>query len=178
MDINTLPLTMNRDEAMQIAQGGGNLLGKLLYSKKDIDLRLMYLESREIVYELTYVDRLIDKFFLFLMKKTQQKIKVMVEGTRCNAAYSPDDLLLEIVSVNTDDVQLSKYTDKEIIDEGKRMCRRMIKRQKGRDVLLEVVSNESVFRPYYIAFYGPLQLGTKVRYLPIPADGKEVRREC
>jgi hypothetical protein len=33
-----------------------------------------------------------------------------------------------------------------------------------------------VYRPYYVAFYGKVVQGERVRYLPIAADGCRVHR--
>ena len=66
--------------------------------------------------------------------------------------------------------------EEKLIDEAKRLARRMVKRQVGRDVLLDVLSVRSIYRPYYIAFYGDLVENTKVRYIAIPADGNVIER--
>ena len=36
---------------------------------------------------------------------------------------------------------------------------------------MEVISIESIFRPYWVALYGNVRAGKKVRYIPIAADG-------
>lgn len=177
MKIKCFQKTMNEDQAMKIAMGGGNVLGKMLYGNKPIQLRLMYLENRYIEYEMTYSTNAISN----LLKKEKsnekkQKIRVIVEGTRCTASYVQNEINVTQKDVKEEDIQFSEFTDEQIIGKGKDMCRRMVRRQVGSYITMDVISMESVYRPYYIAFFGELVEGTKVRYLPIPADGNEVKR--
>lgn len=178
MKIKCFQKTMSEDRAMNIAKCGGNILGKILYGNKPIQLKLMYLENRYIEYEMTYSANAISN----LLKKQKQqenkkqKIRVMVEGTRCTASYVQDEIKATLKSVKEEDIQFSEFTDEQIIAKGKDMCRRMVRRQVGSFITLDVISMESVYRPFYIAFYGELVEGTKVRYLPIAADGNEVKR--
>ena len=64
----------------------------------------------------------------------------------------------------------------KIIQTAKRPALRMVRRQIGKTATAEVHSVRSVYRPYYVAFYGEMKMGTKVRYLPIPADGFMIER--
>jgi len=88
----------------------------------------------------------------------------------------PDGIQVVLKDVREEDIQFSEFTDEQVIGKGKDMCRRMVRRQVGSYITMDVISMESVYRPYYIAFYGELVEGTKVRYLPIQADGNEVKR--
>jgi hypothetical protein len=176
MKIKCFPKTMSEEQAMKIARGGGNIVGKMLYGNKDINMRVMYLENRYIVFDMTYCPSIIQRLRKKEGKVKKQKIRVMVEGTRCTASYVDDEIKVDSIDVKEEDIQYSEFTDEQLVEKGKDMCRRMVRRQVGNYITLEVDSMTTVFRPYYIAFYGNLIEGTKVRYLPIPADGNEVKR--
>jgi hypothetical protein len=168
---------MDTSEAMKIAEGRGNLLGRWVLRNKKISLRVMYLESRYLTYEMTYIDSPLVKLF----KKTEgppdrQRIRVMVEGTTCSAAYAPNDIHTIEKDVDESDVQFTYYDDSRLSDAGGIMAKRMVRRQLGRNMTIRPVEMEKVFRPFYIAIYGEMIDGAKVRYLPIPADGNNVTR--
>lgn len=170
---------MNEENAMKIARGGGNIIGKALYGKGKITLKLMYLESREVILDLYYQPT---PLMRWLLKKEEpnrpsQKIRMMVEGTRCGASYAGEDLsTCEIEVEDSDSVQNTEYSNEKIIQAAKRLALRMVRRQIGKIATAEVSSMRSVYRPYYIAFYGDMKLGEKVRYLSIAADGSRVER--
>lgn len=180
MEILAIPKVMTEKEAVEIARNGGNFVGKILFAKKDIKLKLMYLESKEIIYRIVFED---SKIKSLLGKKREkqygQKVRILVEGTRCTPAFLEENLKLENIEIKDKNlIQKTEFTNEKIINEGKFMARRMIRRQIGKTVLLEVENIRSIYRPYYIAFYGEMVEGTKVRYLPIPADGNQIRRDC
>jgi len=181
MKIKCFPITLGENEALKIAKGGGNLLGRIMFGGKKITLRVMYLESRYMTYEMTYVDSPLASLF---KKKDQpgqpdrQHIRVMVEGTTCSAAYSPYDIYTVEKEVDENDIQFTYYEDNRLSDAGGIMAKRMVRRQLGRNLSIRPVEMEKVFRPFYIAIYGDMVEGTKVRYLPIAADGNDVARCC
>lgn len=178
MQITATPISMTEAEALKVAHGGGNVVGKALYGKKDITLRLMYLESREVIFNLTYQPA---PLMRWLGKKTSdrpaQKIRMMVEGTRCTASYSGEPIKTVDIEVDNEEaVQKTEFSDQEIVQTAKRMAVRMVRRQIGQVPFAELYAMRSIYRPYYVAFYGELKMGTRVRYLPIPADGNRVER--
>ena len=63
MKIQVVPKTMAEEEAMEVAEKRGNFLGRLLLGKKKITLKLMYIESKEITFEMTYMDTFLRKIF-------------------------------------------------------------------------------------------------------------------
>ena len=178
MKISAFPIKLSEQEARRQAEKKGNFLGRMLVKSDDIHMKLMYLESREIIYRMNYVNapllRLLGK------KPPQEKgqlIRIMVEGTRGMPAYMGEEPELEEVEIEDETtVQNTEFPDEKLIQEGKYLARRMIRRQIGKTITLDVVSMRSVYRPYYVAFYGELVEGTKVRYLPIAADKNEVTR--
>lgn len=180
MQINCLPKTMSEEQALKVAMGGGNFIGKALYGKQDITLKLMYLESREIIFEMTFLDAPL--IHLFKRHKNiapgKQKFRTMIEGTRCAASYLPEPLETQTKEVDEEQIQNSTFTDEKLIRSGKYLCRRLVRRQLGKTVTTEVAEMTTIYRPFYIAFYGAVELGAKVRYLPIAADGNNVVRAC
>ncbi len=178
MQIEALPRLLDQNKAMELAEKKGNFFGRMLIGKKDITLKLMHIESKEIVYSMTYLPiPLLGRFFDSAQPPRAQKIRILVEGTRCNPAYVGEELHTETIEVcDADSIQECAFPLQKMIAEGKYLAKRMIRKQAGRHVMLEVETVRSIYRPYYVAFYGDLQLGTKVRYLPIPADGNEIGR--
>lgn len=179
MKITATPKTMNDAEALRVARGGGNVIGKTMYGGREVTLKLMYLESREVILNLHYQPA---PLMRWLGKGTSsgpavQKIRMIVEGTRCTASYAEDALKTCEIDVKDENaVQKTEYSDDKIIAAAKRPALRMIRRQIGKVAIAELSSMRSFYRPYYIAFYGEMKMGERVRYLPIAADGNQVSR--
>lgn len=178
MHIEALPKLINSQSAMDIAQKKGNFLGRLIVGEKKVTMKLMYLESKEIIYSMTYLPvPLLGRLFAASKLPAEQKMRILVEGTRCNPAYVGEELQTISLEVADEDcVQKSPFPVEKMIEEGKYLARRMVHKQVGRNVILKPQSVRSIYRPYYVAFYGELQQGTRVRYLPIPADGNIISR--
>ena len=172
--IKALPIVMPEAEAMKIAAGHKNPVVKAMAAKKKINLRVMYLENRCYIYEMTYQK----SFFERVLKKDEdavkKKIRVVVETTTCSASYSSDPIETKEIEVDELSLQPSYYDDRRLEDCGIRMAKRMVRRRVGKQLAVETLSMEKFYRPYYIAIYGDMVEGTKARYLPIAADGFEV----
>ena len=53
-----------------------------------------------------------------------------------------------------------------------RVAMRIMRRHSGHIITsMEVASYRPFYRPYYVAFYGEMEMGKKVRYIAIEADG-------
>lgn len=179
MKINATPITMTTAEAMQKARQGGNIFGKALYGSGEITLKLIYLESREVILKLNYQPAPLIKWLGLSekFKKPSQKIRMIVEGTRCTASYAEDPVKTEKVTIaNEDSVQDTEFTDEQIFNAARRAAVRMVRRQIGRVAYAELDSMRSIYRPYYVAFYGKYEMGARIRYLPIEADGFRVQK--
>ena len=172
--IQTLPLVMPEEEAMRIAGGYRNPFVKMMAGKKKINLRLMYLENRYYIYEITYHKSPIASLLGKEEVEKRQKIRIMVDATTCSASYTSDPIAT--VKRETDDlsVQGSYYDDQRLEDCGANMAKRMVRRRVGKQISIRALSMEKVYRPFYIAVYGDMKEGTKARYLPIAADGNEI----
>lgn len=175
MKIQCFPVTMSKEEALAIAAGKGNPLMKAYAGKKKINLRLMYLENRYYIYEITYHDGLLMRLVNKKRNGEQkQKIRVMVEATTCSASYTEEAIHTIEKDVDELAIQEAHYDDERLENCGSTMAKRMVRRRAGREISISTVSMEKVYRPYYIAIYGEMIEGTKARYLPIAADGNEI----
>ena len=99
MKIECFPVKMKEEEALRIAKGGKNPIVRALFGRKKINLRVMYLESRYITYEMTYKDNIIVKAIKKKKEEDRQKIRVMVEATTCSASYVEDDIETEVKEI-------------------------------------------------------------------------------
>lgn len=179
MKITATPIKMTPEEALQKARKGGNVFGRALYGSGEITMKLIYLESREVILRLNYQPAPLVKW-LGLAERFQrpsQMIRMIVEGTRCTASYSEDPVKTEkVVVAKAESVQDTEFTDEQIFDSAKRAALRMVRRQIGKVAYAELESMRSFYRPYYVAFYGKYEMGTRIRYLPIEADGFRVQK--
>ena len=178
MKIQCFPVKMSKEEALKIAAGHKNPMVKLMAGKKKINLRLMWLENRYYIYEMTYQDNALTKALAGLFRNKplidRQKIRVIVDATTATASYTEDPIHTEPREVNELDIQESYYDDQRLEDCGAILCKRMVRRRVGRHFSIRTVSMQKVYRPYYIAIYGDMIEGTRARYIPIAADGNEV----
>lgn len=166
---------MSQEEAYKIASGHKNPVVKAMAKGKKINLRIMYLENRYNIYEMTYHNSPLVKLFKGdSAEETKQKIRIVVEATTCSPSYTSDPISFEEIEVDEDSIQATYYTDQRLEDAGAFLAKRMTRRRIGRQISIELLSSEVFYRPYYIAIYGEMIEGTKARYLPIAADGNEV----
>ena len=172
--IKALPIVMPEEEALKIASGHRNPIVKAMAGKKKITLRVMYLENRYYIYEMTYQKSVLENLLKKEAEETRQKIRIIVEATTCSASYTSDPIELNEIEVDELSIQPTYYDDRRLEDCGVRMARRMVRRRVGKQILMKTLSVEKFYRPYYIAIYGDMVEGTKARYLPIAADGFEV----
>ena len=112
MKIIATPIEMSPAEAMAKARQGGNIFGKALYGNGEITLRLIYLESREVILNMYYQPAPLMKM---LGKKPptepNKKIRMIVEGTRCGVSYAGEPLKVEEIEVDEGAVQKTEYSD-------------------------------------------------------------------
>ena len=106
------------------------------------------------------------------MGGNSQKICMIVEGTRCTASYHEQPLPLYEADLDPDMCQDSTFDKEKIIAQAKRVAMRIMRRHSGHIITsMEVASYRPFYRPYYVAFYGEMEMGKKVRYIAIEADG-------
>ncbi|MGE5632349.1 MAG: hypothetical protein ACM3TR_14810 [Caulobacteraceae bacterium] len=173
MDINSFPLITTKEEAKALAERKGTFVGRmLLKGKKVSEIRLHYVEYKLITYEITHNPSFIEKVINKNHEKKTQKIKMIANGSTGGVAWA--EVLPEIIvvkDIDEDMVQLSDKREEDLISRGKKIATRIIHRHIGSIPELKVLSVESVFRPFWVAFYGEVVQGVRVSYLPIAADG-------
>lgn len=176
MIIDTYPITMTLEEAKIKAQKQGTPLARLVLKKgAEYELKLLYVEYKIIEYQLTFRPSRITKLINKILRKesfdSKTKIRVIGNGSTGGVAIVTDMPAIIKKEVNKEEIQYSLYKDDHMIEKGKRAATKLVKRQTGGFPEMSLIKIYSVFRPFYIAYYGELIEGNKIRYLPIPADG-------
>ena len=178
MKINCFEKVVSEEEARKKAEKRGGFIGKLLI-KDDVPITIkpLYIENKIITLEMEFLQNFISKI-LFKNKKRNKgtKIRLIGNGSTGGVAYYDSPPKLETKEVNEENIQLSVYDDDTMIRKGKTMARKMVRRQIGGNVIFNLFNIESVFRPYYVAFYGEMKEGNKVRYIAISADAGSLKR--
>ncbi|MGL4912870.1 MAG: hypothetical protein ACRC3Y_10635 [Romboutsia sp.] len=84
--------------------------------------------------------------------------------------------VVKIKNVDENIIQYSSYEDSRIKSKAIKMAMRISHRFMGGTPDIEITSIQSFFRPYWVVFFGEVKSNTKVRYLPIEADGFVINR--
>jgi hypothetical protein len=169
---------MSEESAWKISEKNVNLLTRFWLGKDPaIELRRVFIENRLITFTITRGPSLLDRIFRKNPAPGKSRIRVIANGSTCGVSYY-DGAGLEIVEmeVDEDEVQPSDFPDDALVTRGNALARRILRRRVGGNIFLDVENIESIYRPYYVAFYGKVAEGVKVRYLPIAADGCRVHR--
>lgn len=179
MQIDCFPIKKSVEEAKREASRRG-LVARLLSLRgrgEDIVMKTIYVENRLITFDIAMPPSFLAKFFSGSVQPRKSTIQMIANGSTCGVSYY-DRRGVEIVRREVDDeaVQLSDYGDGQLITRGNALARRILRRRVGGRMLLEVAAIRSVFRPFHVAFFGEPIEGKKVYYIPIAADGCEVRR--
>ena len=178
MKLRSFPVKMSEESAWKISKKNVNFLTRFWLGKNpEIELRRVFIENRLITFTITREPSLADRILRKKPTPGKSKIRVIANGSTCGVSYY-DGAGLEIVEVEVDEdeAQRSDFPDDALITRGNALARRILRRRVGGNVSLGVENVESVYRPYYVAFYGKVVRGEKVRYLPIAADGCKVHR--
>lgn len=173
MDIKAFPVKVDKAEAEKIALAKGGLLWRTVFAGKELsEIRKHYIEFKLITFEAVHSPAFLQKVLFHKTETRRQNILMLANGSTGSVSWvesMPDIITVEAVDENI--VQLSDKDDEYLSSRGRRVAMRVIHRFAGGIPELKVLKIESVFRPYWIAFYGDVVEGSKVRYLPIAADG-------
>ena len=162
MDVLITQKKMTDSEAFVKARGGGNLIGKAMYGGGKITMKQLYLQSFEVVFDAYFKPGLVERFFT---RKGQM-------GGNSQKIYHEQPLPLYEADLDPDMCQDSTFDKEKIIAQAKRVAMRIMRRHSGHIITsMEVASYRPFYRPYYVAFYGEMEMGKKVRYIAIEADG-------
>lgn len=178
LKLQSFAIKMSESEARAATEKKLGLIGRLIVGK-DVprQMKLIFIENKLITYEIT---NLLPPLMRLLKKKkdpVKSKIRMIANGSTAGVAYY-DGEGAEILELEADEeqVQHSDYPEDALITRGNALARRILRRRVGGAVAIEPLTVESVFRPYYVTFYGQLTQGQKVRYLTVAADRCSVRR--
>jgi|LGOV01.1.fsa_nt_gb hypothetical protein len=177
MKINCYPVKMDYEEAMEVAHKKGSVFGKMMLMNKQVsEVKLLYVEYKIINYEMIHEPSIISKIMKKKMDKKKQKVRVIGNGTTGGASLITTMPEIETIDVKRDIVQHAEYGDDRMINRGKSLIRKVVRRRSGGFPEINVVNTQRIYRPFYIAYYGDLKENTKVQYIPIPADGCKNQR--
>ncbi|MBN7772955.1 hypothetical protein [Clostridium aminobutyricum] len=173
MDIRSFQIKIDKKEAEHMALDKGGFLWNAVFSDRNLTkMKRHFIEFKLMTFEATYQPTWIERYFKHKTGTRKQLITMLANGSTGSVAWV--DSLPEVVTiedVEDDDIQLSDQEEDLLIKRGKKIATQVIHRHIGGVPNLELMEIESVFRPYWIAFYGEVIVGNKVRYKPIAADG-------
>ncbi|MCC0641265.1 hypothetical protein IC214_03440 [Clostridioides sp. ES-S-0190-01] len=171
MDIRALPIKITKDEAIDIAKSGNNsLLSRLILKNKEVhEVRLHYIEFKVVTLK-------IHQNKSIFMKKKQagntNELNILVNGSTGAGSIVQELPVSEIVkNVDNDIIQYSDKDERRVKSKANKMAIRLSHRFMGGIPEIEIVKIKSIFRPYWVVFFGKVELNTRVSYLPIEADG-------
>lgn len=181
MKLQSFRIQMGSDEARSRALKQVGLLGRMVVGRNpDIHMRTIFIENKIITYQITNEPSPLSRLLHRDQKaKHQSRIRVIANGSTSGVSYY-DGTGVDIVEMDVPEerVQYSDYPDEKLISKGNILARRILRRRVGGNVSIQPLCVESVYRPYYVAFFGEPLEGTRVRYLPMAADGCSVKRTC
>ena len=176
MKIDSYVKIMKKEDAKEIANKKGNVVGRILLKNNSInEMKTLYIENKIITFNMIHEPNVLSKG-IFKATGKKQKITLIADGSTGGVSYYESAPSIESIKANEDEIQFSIYEDDLLIEKSKKLARRIVRRQIGGNISLEIESIKSIFRPFYVAFYGELKEGNKVRYLPIAADGCKSKR--
>lgn len=178
MLIKHFVIKKSSDVAMKEAEHKG-LLARLFGGgrNKPIVMRTIYIENRLITFDIETHPPLTARLLGKGGEPRHTKIEMIANGSTCGVSYY-DRRGIEITESEVDeaDIQLSDFADDMLVSRANALARRILRRRVGGNMSLEPASIESIFRPYHVAFFGEPEEGKKVYYIPIAADGCNVKR--
>ena len=180
MKLQSFAIRMDAEEARSRALKQAGPLGRMVVGKSpDIHMQTVFIENKIITYQFTYKTSPLARLLRRNKDLPERKksIRVIANGSTSGVSYY-DGEGAEITELDVDEeqVQYSDYPDDKLVTRGNVLARRILRRRVGGNISIEPLEIKSVFRPYHVAFFGAPVEGTKVRYLPIAADGCSVKR--
>lgn len=176
--LDTFPLTLGPDSARDMAEKKGNLLGRLLLRGRSVhEVRLHFVEYRILEYEVVHTPNFIARTFFGDRENRRQRCRVIANGTTGGVAWA-EELPEELVEVSApeENVQPCSMSEEKLEARGRKLVLRVLRRRIGGYPDITLVNSRSIYRPFYVALYGEPVEGTKIRYLPIAADGWRMHR--
>ncbi|MDB0440417.1 hypothetical protein C4R89_12830 [Clostridioides difficile] len=171
MDIRALPIKITKDEAIDIAKSGkSSLLSRLILKNKEVhEVRLHYIEFKIVTLKIHP-----NKSTFMKKKRTNNvnELNILVNGSTGAGSIVQELPISEIVkNVDSNIVQYSDKDERRVKAKANKMAIRLAHRFMGGIPEVEIVKIESIFRPYWVVFFGKVELNTRISYLPVEADG-------
>lgn len=179
MVITTLRRKMERGEALSIAQRKGDWLWNMVFHKVPLsELRLMYIEYVLLDIETVAAPTLASRLRGQRTEPVRKKLKVLVNGSTVGVSLVTDkNLQIEEIEITEGtDVQQKAFDDEEADKRAKILAHKITHRSMGGMHEARIIERTSIYRPFWVAFYGDMKEGSKVRYITIAADGGQHQR--
>ncbi len=178
MDIKVFPISIEKEAAGLMAEARGKWLRKLFCRGKALsEIRLHFIECKLITYEISHRPNLLDRLFSRRAGGSKQTITMLADGSNSSVAWvdtMPSVVTLE--NVQEEQLQYSARDEQFLINKGRSVALKVVHRHVGGIPEIRELKVESVFRPYWIAFFGEVIEGKKVHYTPIAADGCKIQK--
>ncbi len=170
--IAALKQKMQKEEAMKIAEKKGDWLWNIVFCKSPLsEVRLIYIEYVLLDIETVSSPTLMNKIRKKASQPVRKKLKVLVNGSTGGVSLVTDqNLQIEEIELNDEAEMQNKAFDDAEADN------KIPHRAMGGMHEAEIVGRLSIYRPFWVAFYGDMKQGNRVRYITIAADGGQHRR--
>jgi hypothetical protein len=175
MELYTFPKIMSREEAYKVAKSKGGFIWRMVFSKLPLaKLQLHYIEYKlfklEATLERPFLLRLISKNHLRLPDR--KNVLILGNGTTGGAVLVTNHPnIIKLGSVDESLIQHAHIEGEDMLANAKKLAMRVVHRMVGGMPCIEEIEAISIYRPFWVAYYGDLTPGSKARYIMIPADG-------
>jgi hypothetical protein len=170
---------MSEDEAFALARKKNDWFWNIVFGHLPLtEMRLMWLEFLLVEIDTDIQPNFIDRMRGREPKNRRKTIEILADGTTGQVALVKDKprILVKEFEEDSERVQRTEIPEDDLLLSAKKLAIKVTHRLMGGIPIVEVREYRSVFRPYYVAFYGQMQTGNKVRYVPIAADGGKNKR--
>ena len=174
----TFKKRMRESEALHLAKNKNDWLWGLVYHNQPLaKLELVYIEYIIVKARSESEPSLLRKLRGKPGKKVVKTFEILFNGTSGSVALITEMPEIEETEFSEDDkVQYTNFTRADIDSSVRKLVHKLTHRHLGGHHIVEIVETTSVFRPFYVAYYGRYEVGNKVRYITMAADyGQNVR---
>lgn len=171
--VRSFPLLLSEQEARSIAQNKGGIFGRLFLMGKVLhEIRLHMVEYKILTFEILYRPGLLSRLFGGEGKTGRQFCRIIANGSTGGCSWAEDiPAEREERTLQEDRVQPTSFSMEQLAMRGRKLALRVLHRRVGGFPEVRLKEVDSVYRPFYVALYDKPVEGTRIRYLPIAADG-------
>ena len=173
MPFTATPVSVRREDVEKQARGKGGLLGKIFVRAPLFDLRLEY--RKFYLVSLDY--RVMARKFPFKTHEVSGRLLFIVDALMAKSAVV--DITLRTEEVDGTIFQNGRYDidEKEAVECAEDYATRIIMRMcRNLPQFTAPATTSTLYRPFWIAYYGNPEHDSKPRYLPFEADGFSFNR--